>query len=123
MATYEGQHNHDVNAIPPAGQSLASSATATASTTTSSFPYPVLDNPFRPTITLDLTLSGSDKQNCSNSPSTTVLHDQSTSCCEDDDNKRIEDYVSSLTKDPNFTVALAAAVARSIYERPIPSTP
>lgn len=37
---------------------------------------------------------------------------------QDDDNggdkNKIEDYVASLTKDHNFTVALAAALARSI---------
>ncbi|XVF89397.1 hypothetical protein PTKIN_Ptkin19aG0127000 [Pterospermum kingtungense] len=120
LATYEGQHNHDVTAT--LGQPLSSmDSSAVVSSSTTSFPYPFLDNPFRPTVTLDLTLSDSDKQTAKNSPST-VTQDHISSCNEDDDNKRIEDYVASLTRDPNFTAALAAAVARSITERPIPST-
>ncbi|XWS17868.1 hypothetical protein CRYUN_Cryun33cG0105500 [Craigia yunnanensis] len=116
VATYEGQHNHDVNATP--GLFLSSTDSSAMLSTTTSFPDPVLDNPFRPTITLDLNLSGSDIQNSRNPPS--VMQDYSTS--NDDDNKRIEDYVASLTRDPNFTVALAAAVARSVTEQPKPST-
>ncbi|KAK6249276.1 hypothetical protein QUC31_020841 [Theobroma cacao] len=106
LATYEGQHNHDVQSSPM--ESL-SSAESSAMLSTTSSPYRVLSNSFRPTITLDLTLSGSNVENSRN-PRNLV---QETSC-NDHDNKRIEDYVASLTKDPNFTVALAAAVARSI---------
>ncbi|XWS26162.1 hypothetical protein CRYUN_Cryun26dG0007200 [Craigia yunnanensis] len=119
MAIYEGQHNHDVNATP--GQSLSSADSSAILSTTTSFPYPVLDNSFRPTITLDLTLSGSDIQNTRNPPS--VMQDYSSSDDNDNDNKRIEDYVASLTRDPSFTVASAAAVARFITEQPKPSTP
>ncbi|XVE53537.1 hypothetical protein DITRI_Ditri03aG0010900 [Diplodiscus trichospermus] len=121
-ATYEGQHNHHVDTTP--AQSCPVTDSSGMLSTTTSFPYPVLDNPSRPTITLDLSLSGSDKQYSRNPPS--VMQDYSTSNDDDDDsggNKRIEDYVASLTKDPNFTVALAAAVARSITQQPKPSTP
>ncbi|GMJ15836.1 WRKY DNA-binding protein 40 [Hibiscus trionum] len=105
MATYEGQHNHDACSSP--GQSLSSS--------TATLPYPVLANPFRPTITLDLTLSGSNIQNSVRNYLGNAMEDYSTSNnIDDDENKRVEDYVASLTKDPNFTQALAAAVARSI---------
>ncbi|RVW54174.1 WRKY transcription factor 18 [Vitis vinifera] len=34
---------------------------------------------------------------------------------------RVEEYVASLTKDTNFTLALAAAVARSITDQPKPT--
>ncbi|KAK8535201.1 hypothetical protein V6N13_081339 [Hibiscus sabdariffa] len=110
MATYEGQHNHDVD--PTTGQSLSSpgsSAMISGTTPTSEFRVPVLDNPFRPSITLDLNLSGSNRENSS----TDVKYKE----------KRIEEYVASLAKDPNFTVALAAAVARSMAEQPKPPTP
>ncbi|XP_039003495.1 probable WRKY transcription factor 40 [Hibiscus syriacus] len=106
IATYEGQHNHDVD--PTTGQSLSSPGSSTVISGTTMAPeyrVPVLDNPFRPCITPDLNLSGSDHGNNNN------------------DDKRIEDYVASLTKDPNFTVALEAAVARSVAEQLKPSTP
>ncbi|XVE97340.1 hypothetical protein REPUB_Repub03eG0011200 [Reevesia pubescens] len=112
-ATYEGQHNHAVNST--AGQSLSSTDSPTTS-----IPYPVLNNPFRrPTITLDLNLSASNIENIRNPQN--VMQDYSKTN-DEEDNKRIEDCVASITKDPNFTVALAAAVARSIIEQPKPST-
>ncbi|KAK9032340.1 hypothetical protein V6N11_056611 [Hibiscus sabdariffa] len=91
MATYEGKYNHDVD--PTTGQYLSSPGSAAmifATMLTSEFHVPVLDNPFRPSITLDLNLSGSNRVNSSN-----------------DDKykeKRIEDYVPSLGKYPNFTL-------------------
>ncbi|GMI89263.1 WRKY DNA-binding protein 40 [Hibiscus trionum] len=109
MATYEGQHNHDVD--PTIGQSLSSpgsSATAIISATTPTSESCVPVNPFRPSITLDLNLSGSNHENSN-----------SDNC----DDKRIEDCVAAMTKDPDFTAALAAAVARSIVEQPKPPTP
>ncbi|XVF35671.1 hypothetical protein REPUB_Repub18cG0166300 [Reevesia pubescens] len=117
--TYEGQHNHDVNSNAPSGQDSSAMLLSTTTSTTS-FPYPVvLDNPFRPTFTLDLTLSGSTTlvENSRNPPSH-AMQEYYNVDVEDDknnNNKRsIEDYVASLAKDPNFTVALAAAVARSM---------
>ncbi|TYI25654.1 hypothetical protein ES332_A05G064600v1 [Gossypium tomentosum] len=122
VATYEGQHNHDVDSTA-AGKSMLASCSSAIFSGSRSIPFPPLDNPFPPPITLDLTLSGSDLQNHRNLPS--FMHDYSTS--NDDGNnkkKKIEDYVASLTKDPNFTLALAAAVARSIKtEHPKPSPP
>ncbi|KAK8660840.1 hypothetical protein V6N13_051748 [Hibiscus sabdariffa] len=107
MATYQGQHNHDVD--PTTRQSLSSPGSS-ATTRTSEFRVPVLNNnPFRPGITLDLNLSGSNRENSS----TDVKYKE----------KRIEEYVASLAKDPNFTVALAAAVASSMAEQPKPPTP
>ncbi|KAK8980345.1 hypothetical protein V6N11_061556 [Hibiscus sabdariffa] len=120
VAIYEGQHNHDFDPTA-AGQSISSSCGSPAT----SIPFPLLDNPFRPTstcIALDLSLSGSDLQNRRNP--TAAMHDYSTSNDHGNNNRRIEDYVASLTKDPNFTLALAAAVARSIKtEHPKPSPP
>ncbi|OMO90700.1 DNA-binding WRKY [Corchorus olitorius] len=117
IVTYEGKHNHDVNSKP--GQSLSSTSTDSSAIMHSptSFGYPVLDNPFRPTVTLDLTLSGSNLENNLNPPNINGMKDYCSN--KDDNNKllRIEDYVASITKDPNFTVALAAAVARSITEQ------
>ncbi|XWS72751.1 hypothetical protein CRYUN_Cryun02cG0067800 [Craigia yunnanensis] len=92
LATYEGQHNHDVDSTP--GQPL-SFTDSSAILSTTSIPYPVLDNPFRPTITLDPTLSGSNIENSRNLPNV-VMQDYGTS--NDDENKRIEDSVASLTK-------------------------
>ncbi|OMO61574.1 DNA-binding WRKY [Corchorus capsularis] len=116
IVTYEGKHNHDVNSKP--GQSLSSTSTD-SSAILHSPTYPVLDiNPFRPTVTLDLTLSASNLENSTlNPPNINGMKDYCSS--KDDSNKllRIEDYVASITKDPNFTVALAAAVARSITEQ------
>ncbi|WCJ30376.1 WRKY family transcription factor [Euphorbia peplus] len=51
----------------------------------------------------------SDNQGCSGSP----VHPRPRSISSSSDSK-IEEYVTSLTKDPNFTIALASAVARSI---------
>ncbi|KAK8484294.1 hypothetical protein V6N11_013091 [Hibiscus sabdariffa] len=99
VATYDGQHNHDVDSTA-AGQSLSSSSIFS----------PATSIPVRPTVTLDLNLSGSDISQNRRNPSS-VMHDYSSSNA---NNKSIEDYVASLTKDPNFTLALAAAVARSI---------
>ncbi|KAE8718910.1 putative WRKY transcription factor [Hibiscus syriacus] len=105
IATYEGQHNHDVD--PTTGQSLSSpgsSAVISGKTPAREYRVPAVNNLFRPGITPDLNLSGSDHGN-------------------NNDDERIEDYVASLTKDPNFTVALAAAVARSVAEQLKPPTP
>ncbi|KAE8735903.1 putative Cytochrome P450, family 81, subfamily D, polypeptide 8 [Hibiscus syriacus] len=113
VATYEGQHNHDVDS-PAAGESLSSSCNSPIFSPATSIPFPVLGNPFRPTITLDLTLSGSDVLQNRRNP-TSVLHEYSIS---NDNNKSIEDYVASLIKDPNFTLALAATVDRSIKTEP-----
>lgn len=59
-------------------------------------------------ITLDLTLSASNSSHGESTPS--------TSSCEN--NEKLQEYVASFTKDPNFTLALAAAVARSIKSAP-----
>lgn len=87
VATYEGEHNHGVEGS--LGKSLSS---------------PVMNNPFQSAsvkgIGIDLNQSGADVEKSRNS-----------------DETRMEDFVASLAKDPNFTLALAAAVARSMTEQ------
>lgn len=56
-------------------------------------------------ITLDLTLSASNSS-----------QEESTPSCEN--KEKLQEYVASFTKDPNFTLALTAAVARSIKSAP-----
>lgn len=141
VATYEGQHNHDT--CCSSGQYFSSSldddheiiafnkgyvanfpptdnhhhdhnnqTRSTASTTSPSSPPP---------ITLDLSLSGGSTNNYQelNNREIEVLADHQYSCNDKSINlnkkpkKELEEYVTSLTKDRNFTVALAKAVARS----------
>ncbi|KAH1131615.1 hypothetical protein J1N35_002993 [Gossypium stocksii] len=113
MVTYEGRHNHEVN--PSIGQSL-SSPSSSATTSTPGFPNSVLDNPLRSAITLDLNLSSENSSGNGNG--------NGNGNDDDYNNKRsMEDHVAaSLAKDPSFTLALAAAVARSITEHPKPPT-
>lgn len=81
---------------------------------TPSLPCSVSVNHFQPTVTLDLTLSeshrkisGSFQDSNNNSSISNINHD-------------VAEYVASLTRDPNFTATLAAAVAQSIIS---PSNP
>ncbi|GLT85247.1 hypothetical protein SLE2022_034410 [Rubroshorea leprosula] len=87
VATYEGEHNHGVERS--LGKSLSS---------------PVMNNPFQSAsvkgIAIDLNQSGADVEMSRNS-----------------DKTGMEGFVASLAKDPNFTLALAAAVARSMTEQ------
>ncbi|XP_008220681.1 PREDICTED: probable WRKY transcription factor 40 [Prunus mume] len=137
VATYEGEHNHDAINGSPLGQFCCSSSTADhnnniifnpinfpshgisatinnndviniASPSNSSRPVP---------ITLDLTLSGSMSNQENNGSAGSP---QNSSSCAPNINceSRIEDYVAYLTKDHNFTQALAAAVASSITRPP-----
>lgn len=70
-------------------------------------------DPFQPAVTLDLTLSGTGTVSKKKIPKNFMeAYNQKSNC------SRIEDYVASLTKDTNFTVALAAAVAGSITKQP-----
>lgn len=47
-------------------------------------------------------------------PGFAVTNDHTRKINEDMGNTRIEEYVGSLIKDPNFTISIAEAVARSI---------
>ncbi|XP_050124013.1 WRKY transcription factor WRKY76-like [Malus sylvestris] len=117
MVTYEGEHNHDtINDSLLFGQ-FSCSVAAAADLKNIIMPISVPSSSIGPNndvinispsppepVTLDLNLSGSTNQENGGLGSP-----QSMNC-----DRRVEDYVASLTKDPNFTQALAAAVARSI---------
>ncbi|KAK3211282.1 hypothetical protein Dsin_015988 [Dipteronia sinensis] len=110
VATYDGEHNHDVDCS--IGQSFASAK----SSSMAGFPSPETSNTsrFQSNIALDLTLSGSsqEKKRPSSHDSVEEYHNKKM---------KIEEYVASVTKDPNFTIALAAAVASSITDLPKPT--
>ncbi|XP_043694890.1 probable WRKY transcription factor 40 [Telopea speciosissima] len=106
VATYEGEHNHEVIEAPSSFTDFQD-CTIMASTTNSHNFFLNDLNLSQPNTTLGLALpqvyEGSRKRPC---------HDSM-------DNYRInEEYVASLTRDPNFTAALAVAVARSIVPPP-----
>ncbi|XP_043694891.1 probable WRKY transcription factor 40 [Telopea speciosissima] len=108
VATYEGEHNHEVQA--PSGFTDFQDCTFMASTTNShSFSPNGLNLP-KPNTALGLALphvyEGTSRRPC---------HDSM-------DTYRIEEHVASLTRDPNFTAALSVAVARSIVTLPDHST-
>ncbi|XP_041022670.1 probable WRKY transcription factor 40 [Juglans microcarpa x Juglans regia] len=116
MATYDGEHNHDVNShVPALRDSLSSSddevvlPKGSVANIIYPDPYPLENHSFRvPSIALDLSLSGPNEK----SPRNDDIHVENklhNNNCND-----IEEYVASLTKDPSFTAALAAAVARSM---------
>lgn len=100
VATYEGEHNHG-------GLGSAEDSTTSQSSTIKDSPC----DPFRPMLTLDLTLSG---------PNQEIIRSPSQSFVKEND-RTIQECVASLTKDPNFTIALASAVASSITGLPLPS--
>ncbi|KAK0572722.1 hypothetical protein LWI29_036170 [Acer saccharum] len=113
VATYDGEHNHDADCS--IGRSFASAN----SSSMAGFLSPETSNTsrFQSNIALDLTLSGSSQEKKRPSSSRDPMEDY------DHHNKKmkIEEYVASLTKDPNFTTALAAAVASSITDLPKPT--
>ncbi|KAA8525601.1 hypothetical protein F0562_007456 [Nyssa sinensis] len=99
--TYEGEHNHEVHSSLGSSKS---SVDCSINGSTAGFPSPATVNPLQSAISLDLTLSGASQE--------TAIPSQSS--MESNNSTNIEEYVASLAKDPNFTAALAAAVARSI---------
>ncbi|XP_015884033.3 probable WRKY transcription factor 40 [Ziziphus jujuba] len=118
IATYEGQHNHDSHDshahFSPSINTSAKGAEhinfvpAESTPTFTPSPQP---------ITLDLTLSGSNNQeNSSGGLDGNSVSDRGFN----GKYNKIEDFVASLTKDKNFTVSLAAAVARCVTNQPKP---
>ncbi|XP_042504020.1 probable WRKY transcription factor 40 [Macadamia integrifolia] len=106
VATYEGEHNHAVIEAP-SGFTNSPNCTIMASTTNSHGFLPNI-NLSKPNTTLGLALP--------------TVHEDSRSPSHDSmDNNRIEEYVASLARDPNFTAALAVAVVRSIVTLPHPT--
>lgn len=106
VATYEGEHNHDPNGSP--GHSMYSPDSLSRSSRSSTVSCPVTSSPFQTEVALDLTLS-SPTHDHKEKPRQTSLEDNISS-----NTNKVEEYVASLAKDPSFTVALAAAVARSL---------
>lgn len=104
VATYEGEHNHEAECS--LGQSFALAKS-------SGFPSPESSNTFRSNLPLDLTLSGSSEEN--KRPSLNSMQDYHNK------KMKIEEFVASLIKDPDFTIGLAAAVASSISNLPKPT--
>ncbi|XP_042497503.1 probable WRKY transcription factor 40 [Macadamia integrifolia] len=92
VATYEGEHNHAVIEAP-SGFTYSPDCTIMGSTTNSHCFLSNL-NLRKPNTTLSLALPPVYEGN------------------------KIEEYVASLTRDPNFIEALAVAVARSIVTLP-----
>ncbi|XP_048444530.1 probable WRKY transcription factor 40 [Pyrus x bretschneideri] len=111
VATYEGEHNHEaINDSVPFGQFSCSHKNIivpvnfpSSGIRTNNDVINISPSPPEP-VTLDLSLSGSSNQENGGlgSPQSMVSPG------------RVEDHVASLTKDPNFTQTLVAAVARSI---------
>ena len=112
VATYEGTHTHG----PPDRNGSSSSLDSPIKGLVANFPCPTTADPFQPTVTLDLNLSGTGTVPETRRPRNFMEEYQKKSSC-----SRMEEYVASLTKDANFTLALAAAVARSITEQPNPT--
>lgn len=103
VATYEGEHNHDVQ-CSSLGQSSSLANYCSPKSSIAHCPDYQTTDSFGSDVTLDLTLSGSNQET---RPPRNLMQ-------VGDDTKKIEEYVASLTKDPSFTLALADAVASSI---------
>ncbi|XP_058113185.1 probable WRKY transcription factor 40 [Magnolia sinica] len=93
MVTYEGEHTHGL-----VGGMHGCNASSFCS---------VSVNPLHPSITTDLTLSDTNHK-------TLTVHQNFT-------NSSMEEYVASLSRDPNFISALATSVAGSIIYHPNPA--
>lgn len=100
VATYEGEHNH-----PLPCQMDAASGSTSRCVTAGSVPCSTGQ-----TITLDLTRSN----NKSSNEDRTLKPRIDTS--PEVRNFLVEQMASSLTKDPNFTTALAAAISGKIFQ-------
>ncbi|KAJ4826464.1 hypothetical protein Tsubulata_019431 [Turnera subulata] len=115
VATYEGEHNHSPNESP---RQSSHSPNSSPKSSMADIPchHPVPTNTFQPSVTLDLSLSSSKPE---------IAKPSQISGREDNSRRssynQLEDYVTSLTKDPDFTVALATAVVRSMsHDLPTP---
>ncbi|KAK6912500.1 WRKY domain [Dillenia turbinata] len=104
VATYEGEHNHGTPGSH--GSSSSQPDKSLRSSSNNDAPSTMMSDSFGPSITLDLTLSSSNKDITRRPQSFSEDHKSKNS-------NYLEEYVASLTKDPKFTEALAAAVARS----------
>ncbi|XP_022724548.1 probable WRKY transcription factor 40 [Durio zibethinus] len=101
VATYEGEHNH----LPPSHMEATSGSSRCV--TLSSVPCSASLKSSGPTITLDLTKS---KSSTDEGPNSKPKLDSPEAR-----QYLVEQMASSLTKDPNFTAALAAAISGRMF--------
>ncbi|KAK6263776.1 hypothetical protein SCA6_019210 [Theobroma cacao] len=101
VATYEGEHNH----LPPSQMEATSGSSRCM--TLGSVPCSASLNSTGPTVTLDLTKSKSSTDEPRNSKSKMESPEVRQYL--------VEQMASSLTKDPNFTAALAAAISGRMF--------
>lgn len=135
VATYEGEHNHPQTSKPESGASTNTSTgsrlnVATIAGTTASVPCSTTLNASGPTITLDLTAPNTVekrdmKMNHSTSSPTggSSIRTATTTTTGGEYHNRpefqqflIEQMATSLTKDPSFKAALAAAISGKILQ-------
>lgn len=136
VATYEGEHNHPQTSKPESGGSTNTSTASrlnvtTIAGTTTSVPCSTTLNSSGPTITLDLTAPKTVEKrdmkmnHSTNSPTgirtTTTTAGTTTSGGEYHNRPEfqqflIEQMATSLTKDPSFKAALAAAISGKILQ-------
>lgn len=136
MATYEGEHNHPQTSKPESGASTKTSSASrlnvtTMAGTTASVPCSTTLNSSGQTVTLDLTalktVENRDmKMNHStNSPTggNSIRTAATTTAAGGEHHNRpefqqflIEQMATSLTKDPSFKAALAAAISGKILQ-------
>uniref|UniRef100_A0A7N0V435 WRKY domain-containing protein n=2 Tax=Kalanchoe fedtschenkoi TaxID=63787 RepID=A0A7N0V435_KALFE len=129
VVSYEGHHNHSkIGFEPPQVLHLASSPTLDSSSTIHTTPSLTISgsnvNPFtKPTVTLDLSLSGNHQFSNNNTDQETPTSSKFTPSFDSRNlfekwdkmnGEFIGEYVASLTRDPNFSMALAMAVVRSM---------
>ncbi|XWS19151.1 hypothetical protein CRYUN_Cryun32bG0107400 [Craigia yunnanensis] len=100
VATYEGEHNH----LPPS--QIEATSSSSRCLTLGSVPCSASLKSSGPTITLDLTKSKSSDEARNSKPKM--------------DSPEVRQYLveqmaSSLTKDPNFTAAIAAAISGGMF--------
>jgi len=103
VATYEGEHNH------PHPSQMEATSGSNRTLTLGSVPCSTSHGSSGPTITLDLTKSKS-----SNEPKTSS---KSRVATPEVRQFLVEQMASSLTKDPNFTAAIAAAISGRVMEQ------
>ncbi|KAK7311043.1 hypothetical protein RJT34_08915 [Clitoria ternatea] len=103
VATYDGEHSHDV----PHESLKPSSSTPKGSSEANYFPTSIPRD--KEGMNIDFALSGWET-NRRTSEDAMQNHDNRS-------NIKAEEYVSSLIKDPDFTMALAEAVARTITDQ------
>lgn len=105
VVTYEGEHTHALQDDQLNGSTIIASSV-------SSLPCQVPHNTFESTANLDLTLSGANGSTSRPSQQfgNNHLHHQHNN----GNTNTLVEYVASLMRDPNFTTALATAVAQFI---------